>query len=194
MNKKKILPFAARQWAMAHWLNVVTCVAVFKYYISWPYRGAIILFYPCLHIKPAYWLVKCTTTAVGQLKLILFWGRCVMAWWDQQNKWSNLFLIHHWSHHGAWTKMQCFAVSHHPPPPPLRLCPLSRLWVQSWQKPGTTRRKRRTTCCMPRTSGQEETSTKPCVKSARATPSSALMSLSPCEPGRRVDTMMKPDS
>lgn len=56
-------------------------------------------------------------TAKAHLILTKPRGRCVMAWWDQQNKWSNLFLIHHWSHHGAWTKMKCFVVSHHPPPP-----------------------------------------------------------------------------
>lgn len=59
--------------------------------------------------------------------------------------------------------------------------PPSRLWVRSWLRRGTTARRHRTTCCTLRTSGQAETSTKPCARSARATPSSASMNLSPCE-------------
>lgn len=78
--------------------------------------------------------------------------------------------------------------------PSLCVCSPTRLWVQSWPRPGMRPRKRRMTCFTPRTSGQAETSTKPCARSARATPSSALMSLSPCEPGRRVDATMKRDS
>lgn len=66
----------------------------------------------------------------------------------------------------------------------LILFPPFRLWAQSWQKLAMIRRKRRTTCCTPRTSRQEETSTKPCVRFARATPSSASMSLSPCNAAR----------
>lgn len=60
-----------------------------------------------------------------------------------------------------------------------------RPWAQSWPKPATTPRRRRTTCCTPRTSRRDETSTKRCGRSDRATPSSVLTSLSPCE-GRRV--------
>lgn len=66
----------------------------------------------------------------------------------------------------------------------LILCPLFRLWPQSWQKLATIARTRRTTSCTPRTSRREETSTKPCVRSARATPSSASTSSSPCKAGR----------
>lgn len=54
----------------------------------------------------------------------------------------------------------------------LPFCVPSRLWVRSWRRLGTTPRKRRTTCYMPRTSERAETSTKPYGRSARATPSS----------------------
>lgn len=112
---------------------------------------------------------------------------CVMVWWEQDNKMVNLSL----ENYTPLNYDAMFSIPHH-----LFLCLslLSRLWVQSWPRPGMTPRKRRTTCCMLRTSGQAETSTKPCARFARATPSSVLMSLSPCEPGRRVDTTMKRDS
>lgn len=136
----------------------------FQYYVSWPCGCAIIVTQNILNI-----LVKLNIIPWLQLKVIWFWT-------NLEDDASKIDLAHS-------------RVSHHSS---LRLCPLSRLWVQSWQKPGTTRRKRRTTCCTPRTSRQEETSTKPCGRSARATPSSASMSSSPCEPGRR-DIMMKRD-
>lgn len=56
-----------------------------------------------------------------------------------------------------------------------------RLWVQSWPRRGTTPRRPRMTCYMRRTWRLGGTSTKPCARSDRATPSSALTSSSPCK-------------
>lgn len=57
---------------------------------------------------------------------------------------------------------------------------LHRTWAQSWNKPETTTRRPRTICSTPRTSELAATSTRPCDRSVRATPSRGWMSLRPC--------------
>lgn len=62
---------------------------------------------------------------------------------------------------------------------------LHRPWAQSWKKPDTRTRTPRTTFSTPRTSGPAATSTRPCVRSVRATPSRGLMSSRPCRRPQR---------
>lgn len=79
---------------------------------------------------------------------------------------------------------------HHPLIPP-SLWSL-RHWVQSWPRPETKPRRRRTMCYTPRTWKRAGTNTKRCARSDRATRSSASTSSSPCENGASVPSPSLP--